>query len=207
MLCRLIFFIASIASVQAGTISFDLQAESLKDGSGTALSVNGLVLLVADTSQNGFATIFEGSSLALNSSLNAGDDRVLARFDLTTNNIPGFLFENPSITYGSGWDIGDPLALLWFPTLTTASSTADAGTSYGFFSGPPLNGSDPWITPADGSSAYKLYFNTTDGANIPGTHAANLGNASLTVGAIPEPSRALLGMVGLTALGLRRRRR
>jgi len=195
-------------SAEAGTILFDLQADILKDSLGNPMPTTGLVLLVADTNQNGFATLAEGSSLALNDSLNNGDDRVLARFDLSTNGTAGYLGEGPSITYGTGWDIGDPLALLWFPSLTTASTSVAGGTNFGFFSGAALDGSNAWITPADATSGHKLYFFTSDATIFgAGSHAASLGNASLTVDAIPEPSRALLSMIGFVALGLRRRRR
>ncbi len=198
--------LAATSAVQAGTILFDLQAEALKDSLGNPMATTGLVLLVADTTQNGFSSLSDGSSLALNAFLNGTDDKVLGRFNLSKNITPGLLLEAPSITYGSGWDIGDPLALLWFPTLNTASTTATSGNSYGFFSGAALNGSDAWVTPADATSGYKLFMFTSDAGNFPGTQAPSAGVASLTVAGVPEPSRALLGMIGLGVLALRRRR-
>lgn len=205
----LAFFVLYLSpSAKAGTILFDLAADILKDSAGNPMVPSGLVILVADTNQNGFATLAEGSSLALNGFLNGGDDRILGRYDLTKNLTPGYLGENPEITYGAGFDVGDPLALLWFPTLTIASNSVAGGTEFGFFSGPALDGSNAWVTPAEATSGHKLFFYTSDATNFgAGSHAASLGNASLTVAAIPEPSRALLGMIGLTALGLRRRRR
>ena len=205
----ILFAIASATSLQA-SILFDLQGEVLKNDSGSPIPVNSLVLLVADTTNNGFATIADGSSLALNDFLNSGDDRILARYDLTNSGTSGVFAEGPSLTFGGGWDQGDPLALLWFPTLTLGSSTATLGNSYGFFSGPALNGSDAWITPADATNGHKLWFFTSDATVLTGSgsNVASLGNASLTVtaGAVPEPGRFMLSLAGVCALAFRRRR-
>jgi len=197
----------SATSLQA-SIFFDIQGELLKNSSGTAIPVNALILLVADTTNNGFANITDGSSLALNAFLNSGDDRVLARFDLSSSGTAGLFAEGPSLSFGGGWNETDPLALLWFPTLNLASSTVSNGTSYGLFSGPALDGSDAWITPTDGATGHKLYFFNADATILPdsppGSHAAGLGNASLTV--VPEPSRSLLALIGIAGVAFRRRR-
>jgi|UniRef100_UPI003784643F MYXO-CTERM domain-containing protein len=209
---RLIFTICVLVSTTSlrASILFDLSGELLKNNSGVAIPTNALILLVADTTNNGFATITDGSSLALNAALNSGDDRVLARFDLSNSGTAGVFAEGPSLNLGSGWDTGDPLALLWFPALTLASSAASAGDNYGLFSGPALNGSDAWITPNDATIGHKLWFFTSDATLLPspppGSHASGLGNASLSVTGVPEPSRSLLGLIGLGVLALRRRR-
>jgi len=196
----------------SASITFDIQAEDLRNSAG-GIPSDALVLLVSDTARDGFASIADGSSLALNGFLNGGDDQILWRNSIqaTTGGFaPGaFADFTTGLNLGGTWDAGDPLALLWFPSLTLASVQASGGDSYGFFSGPASAGSSDWVTPADGASAYKLYFFTDSATDlgIAGSLPSSAGNASLTVAAIPEPSRALLGMIGLTALGLRRRRR
>ncbi len=200
-----------VPSLQA-TITFDLQGELLKNSSGVAIPTDSLVLLVSDTTGNGFANITDGSSLALNAFLNGGDDQVLARFDLSNSATAGTLFDfTAPLTLSGGWGVGDPLALLWFPTLKLADATASSGAQYGLFSGPALDGSNNWITPADGASGYKLWFYNADAVSLPdpppGSHAGGLGNASLTVaGVIPEPSRSLLALIGIAGVAFRRRR-
>lgn len=112
----------------------------------------------------------------------------------------------------SGWNAGDPLGLLWFPTLTLASTTIDAGTQYGFYrNGAAVDSTLAWTTPADGTDNYLLGFFTQDGGELsPGPGAANpaaAGNASFTVGGVvPEPSRMMLGLFGILGLAFRRRR-
>lgn len=207
-----IFLMFGFESLSA-SILFDVQGELLKSGAGAAIGTNSLVMLVADTTRNGFATIADGSSLALNSSLNSGDDLVVARWNLSNTATAGVFADTASLNLGSGWDNGDPLALLWFPTLTTSALSATGGTSYGMFSGPALDGSDAWTTPTDGTNGHKLWFFTTDGVNLPavppGSNSASLGNASLSVSGgavVPEPSRAFLMAAGLGVMLMRRRR-
>lgn len=196
------------------SISFNIQSDLLKDSSGTAMSQNGLVLFVSSTSDTTFDSIVAGSSTAVGASLNGGDDKILFRSDLTsfgTNGVLDLSTGALELSTIAGWNTGDPLALLWFPTLTTASASIDAGVQYGFYSnGSAVDGSSTWVTPADPTSNYLLGFFTQDGGELsPGPTAANpaaAGNASLTVAGVPEPSRALLGLLGLGFVALRRRR-
>ncbi|MDZ4404483.1 PEP-CTERM sorting domain-containing protein [Prosthecobacter sp.] len=196
------------------SISFLVQSDLLKNSGGTAMIQTGLVLFVSSTTDATFDSILAGSSTSIGSSLNGGDDKVLFKTDLSSYGVNGVL----DLTTGaldlssvSGWNTGDPLALLWFPTLTTASSTIGAGTEYGFYrNGSAVDSTQAWVTPADPTSNYLLGFFTQDGAELsPGPGAANTasaGNASLTVAGVPEPSRSLLGLIGFGVLVLRRRR-
>ncbi len=215
LLCASLLHLA--ISPSNATISFLIDGDLLKDSTGGSLVQSSLFMLVSSTSDGTFDTITEGSFTATGSLLNA-DDRVLFRGDLLGNpNVNGVLqVATGGLSYNAGsltnWTIGDPLALLWFPTLTAGSNTIPAGTPYGLYTNASaVDGSDAWITPADGTTDHYLLFYTKDGVRLsPGSGAANLasaGNASLTVGAIPEPSRSLLGLIGFGALTLRRRRR
>lgn len=197
------------------SISFLVQGDLLKDSAGNAMAQSGLVLFVSSTTDASFSGITAGSSTSISSSLNGGDDRVVFKTDLSsygTNGVLDLTTGALNLSTVTGWNTGDPLALLWFPTLTAASSTIPAGTQYGFYTNATaVDGTQAWVTPADPTSNYLLGFFTKDGVELsPGTGAANsaaAGNASLTVGAVPEPSRSMLGLIGFGMLTLRRRRR
>ncbi len=195
------------------SISWNIQADLLKNSGGVAMSTSGLVLFVSSTSDAIFDSILENSSTSIGSSLNGSDDKVLFRANLSSygNGVLDLATGDLNLSSVTGWTSGDPLALMWFPTLTMASSTIAAGTQYGFYrNNVPVDGSQAWVTPGDPSSANALTFFTQDGVDFsPGAGAANpasAGNASLTVGAVPEPSRSLLGLIGIGVLALRRRR-
>jgi hypothetical protein len=200
----------SIALQASATINFDLQAEKLQDSSGASIGVNSLVMLVADTGGNGFSSLQPSAALSAGSFLNGSDDQVLARFNLSSTATAGEIAVSPTLALSGSWATGNPLALLWFPTLTTASTTAPAGTTYGIFTGSTLDGSSAWVTPTNGANGYKLYFFTTAATDLPltppGHNAAALGKANLTIAAVPEPSRVMLVGLGLGAFIVRRRR-
>jgi MYXO-CTERM domain-containing protein len=197
------------------SISFLVQGDLLKDSGGNAMAQSGLVLFVSSTSDATFSSVAAGSFTAINSSLNGGDDRVVFKTDLSsfgTNGVLDLATGDLNLSTVTGWNTGDPLALLWFPTLTTASSTIPEGTQYGFYrNAAAVDNTQAWVTPADPANNYLLGFFTKDGVELsPGPGAANLaaaGNASLTVDAAPEPSRSMLGLIGFGMLALRRRRR
>lgn len=199
-----------VSSLSQASISFNIQADKLKNADGTAaMNQNGLVLFVSSTSNLVFDPITAGSLTSVGSSLNGGDDIILFRSNLTTygDGVLDIGTGDLSLASIPGWTTGDPLALLWFPTLTLASTTIGAATPYGLYTtAVPIDGST-WVTPTDPSSAVPLYFFTADGSDYgPGSNPALAGNASLTVGAVPEPSRTLLGLIGLGVVALRRRR-
>jgi hypothetical protein len=198
------------------SVSFQIDGDLLKDSSGVAIPQNSLFLLVSSVNSANFDAIVAGSSTSVGSLLNT-DDRIIARGDLSAfgengvlnTSVLGTILDSTTAGANAGWNPGDPLALLWFPTLTTASGTIATGTTYGLYTNAvAVDGSDPWITPADGVSNHRLYFYNQSGGSLKtGTNSAASGNASLTVGAVPEPNRAVLGMLGLIGLALRRRGR
>ena len=179
-------------------------------------------MLVADTGGDGFGTVQSGKSLSLGAFLDsANNDKILWKSNISNSGFgPGVVFENPLLTLDStslpnptagSWVTGNALALLWFPTLTTSTSTTTGGDAYGLFAGPASNGSSPWITPNNGVTNYQLYFLNAGSQTIdPGLSSpvASTGNASLVVavGAAPEPSVSCLALLGAAGMVLRRRR-
>jgi len=209
LLCLSLFLGTSAHS----SITFDIQAEDLRT-SGGAIPTDGLVILVADTGNNGFGAVEANRTFSSGSFLNAAnDDQILWKNSIVNTaglNTGAFADFTSALNLDANWTTGDPLALLWFPTLTNATASSTANDSYGLFSGPALNGSNSWVTPSNGASGYKLYFFTSSATggtlSATGSHANSLGNASLTVTGVPEPSRSLLGLIGFGVLALRRRR-
>jgi hypothetical protein len=200
------------ASAEA-TVSFLIDGDLLKTSLGEAAPQSTLFLLVASTTNSSFGPISPGASLDVGSILDGDDDVVLFRGDLTAYGVDGVLSTSVTgINFANfaNFGPGDSLALYWFPTLTTASTTIDPGTTYGVYTSTiPVDGSAAWIAPADGTTDHFLFFYTQDGSELsPGAEASNpasAGNASLTV--VPEPASMLLfGLAGLGMMTVRRRR-
>lgn len=192
-------------------VTFDVQAEVLKTSGGADMPTTGLVMLVASTTNGTFGAVNDGATLSVGSFLDGGDDLILKTWDLSNSGTPGLFADvSGSLTFSGNWGTGDALALVWFPTLTLASSTASGGTEYGLFTtSTPTDGSGPWVTPADATSDNALYMFTTEASILtggpPGSVAASASLASNTVQGVPEPSRMML--LGLAMMGLVFRRR
>jgi hypothetical protein len=192
-------------SVFAQNVTFSLVADQLKTSTGVALPTNRLLLLVADTGNNGFGFLSHGNTLNLGD-IFAGDDRVIWRDNLLANATPGLYFSStPSLALNGTWGAGDSIAVLWFETQTLASTSVSAGDRYGLFTTlTPQDGSEVWTTP--GSGLRQLVFRTQD---VGGFYPNSTGNANLVVLPVPEPSTTVLfgGSVLLMAFLLRRRLR
>lgn len=167
------------------------------------MTTNGLVILVASTTNN----TFEGPSIDF---FATGDDIEVARWDLSLNGLDGVLFDSRSgVVLSGNWTATDPLALYWFPTLTTNAASPGANTEYGtYFDLTGIDGSDPWVTPSDGGSV-DLRFFTADATilNSGGSNPASAGNALFNTPAVPEPNSLAwlaLAVVGWTFTRSRR---
>jgi len=186
----LIFAALALASWTSQALTITVDADLLKDANGVAMSTNGLVILVASTTDGTFNGPTSGAFAT-------GDDIVIAKFNLLSSGAPGVLIDvAPSLSFSGNWNPGDPLAIYWFPTLTTNSSAPTAGAPYGMYTTTtPLDGSDPWVTPQT-SANINLRFITTDSdsvnGHLPGSNPATAGLASLVVGgSAPAPSLAI----------------
>jgi hypothetical protein len=198
------------------TLSFQAQ-ELLQGGVGSNPAAAGsLVLLVADTTGAGFDALDSGPITVGSLIDQAGNDLVVGQFSLSaasifTQNEPT-LNASQAFTLSGNWTAGDPLAIYWIPTLTTASTTVGSGVAYGEYTDiTGLNGSAAWITPSNGSTYGPMLFSTS-GVFGTGNVAASTGYASHFTSSqvtVPEPALGALlaGGLGLLAAAITRRRK
>jgi hypothetical protein len=214
-----ILLLIGLFSHQAmGTVTLDIQTANLRTSGGTVVPVNTTMILVSDT--DGFSSLDGLSADLLNLNLAVGSTfgtnskilNVLGASDLSGNGDFGYN-QNKSydltalgLTGGTGTS-GTDLAILWFPGLTgTAAQTLGSGQSFGFYRSDIVDGASggsfSFNMPTDGSttSIYAL------GTNLDGGIAPSSFNATGTVGAVPEPSRSMLAVLGLACLIGRRKR-
>jgi hypothetical protein len=204
----------SLLPISVSAVSFEVDAETLKDQNGTAMPVTGQVLLVASTggssSVNGntFIVPRSDSPLAAGSFLigsgGLSDDLVVARVDLDSGFGAGSLSQTLNLSFGldstGSWQPGDQLSLYWFPSLSSGSTTPGVGTHLGMFRDDVTDATsrNAWVTPG-ASSTISLQFVTQDanGPIFPGGvypsgaagYPSATGNASQVVTPVPEPSQ------------------
>ena len=212
-------------------ISGDLQADRLEDQNGAAIPQTSLFLLVASTSDNTFSinlNLTAGKPISLGSILGS-DEVVVARGNLTGGVPAGTLgvLDTPlsidftNAVFGGLVQPGQRLALLWFPTLTTADNTLTTGARFGFYDGgvataanqtdADSSGTDSgpsWIIPSDTSFGYNPHFYTKDATYLSDSTSANVAVAGRATGlvSVPEPSTGVLALFGGLGLLSRRRR-
>lgn len=196
------------AANAAVTINFSV--DSVYTSAGAAVPTTGLGLIIADTTGDGFGQINAGSISV--GSLLGSSDLVVFSADFSTFGTDGVWFVAATdLSFSNSWNGNDKLAFVWFPTLTSGSSTVQNGLEYG------LLADASWVTPSDGGSNENTYQIISSGGN--GFFGANANTLQLTnsqarsilsVGgvAIPEPSSfaALAGLGILGVVATRRRR-
>ena len=156
----------------------------LYDRFGTApanlVPTNSVAVLVVDTGNNGFVDPQPGFPLSLGATWGT-DDRIVGIWDPGgCGSGDGTLFCDTVVTYTNGIALGQTLQLYWFPSLTLASNTVGV-TYYGKFTdtnSPPLDGSDAWQMPANGSSAYLIFWTVSNQGSNPDA----AGQATLSTG-------------------------
>jgi hypothetical protein len=203
---RLAFFLniaALLPSGSAAEVTISFTGGQFYDATGaTPLPNLSLVLLVADTQNNGFGDLTAGT-LNVGDFLNGTDDRILFRAAVNTA-LGGSAVQDTltNATLTGSWNQGDALALVWFSGLTSGSFSFTSGQSYGRFTTSSALSGDPWITPGDGG-AITLSFVTS---SLGGSYGDALGRASLT--AIPEPATfaTWVGALAAGAMAWRRKK-
>jgi PEP-CTERM putative exosortase interaction domain len=197
---------AICASSAWAAITINFAGVAFLDNNGNPLPDGALIQLIASTQDAVF-------SAPTSTAFTSGDDVIIASFIVSSasSGVAGGVVAQLDIadysTYSASFNIGDPLAVRWYPSLGLGAS-APGATTYGqYTSTSVLNGSDiAWLAPADSGGTYTLNLISTsfDGE----TPAVNL-RASLTTSAIPEPSSfaalASLAMLGFAAMRKRRR--
>lgn len=169
-----------LSSVHA-SVTINLAASKLKQADGNPMPTNGMVILVASTTNS----TFDGPTA---SSFVSGDDVEVARWDLSSTETPGDINTDVLASLSGNWTGGDPLAIYWYPTLTTDATMPGGGTTYGYYRDPAAistsgsDSSDAWFTPADGGTI-TLVFLTTDAGGT--TNPPSAGNASLVINTPP----------------------
>lgn len=193
--CLSILGIGLAVSQLQAAVNINISAEKLKDPGGFSMAVDGVLILVADAAADGFGGPSDTAPVQ-------ADDVLLAAWDISTGGggTPGaFLGSTGSLSFSGDWGAGDPLAIMWFPTSTTAAETPGAAVPYGMYTvttGNP-NGTDDWATPADGVSGHNLIFLTTDATILnPGgeADAADGISANVTPGAGPAAPSGIAGV-------------
>lgn len=187
-------------------VTIQLNLDGLLDQLGGYSPTSSLVLVVADVDGNGFGldSIAAGQSLTAGSYIGDSNDYVVFVGDLSAFSEPGVgqLGVNGAQTT-TDWTAGDQLAVVWFPSLTTASATVVDGSSYGYIT------STIFVTPANGGTAtYQIITAAAKGYSEPDefTYSASTveATASFVVGgsAVPEPSTIALVLGGILVLTL-----
>ena len=196
-LLSLLGLIFSVSQV-FGTITINVSTEKLKDPGGFDMAVSGIIALVADADGNGFSGPSDTSI--------AGDDFLVASWSLSSGvGVPGaFLGTTGPLAFSGDWGAGDELIVYFFPTLTSAVSAA--AVPYGEFRAESgaADGTDPWVTPEDGTLAHDLIFATTDAETLfvgGGSTPADAGIADLvTPGTPPVAPTGVAGVAEGTSI-------
>jgi hypothetical protein len=197
---------AVVINVTAGDLT------STAGSPGTLIPDDALAILVADTTGTASPTNLDpSSSLAVGSNLTltgGGDTyQILAVWNSGLGSGQQGLLSDTTGNI-AGTTAGNELYLLWFPTLTLATTTAGSGTHYGEYGGTTEsageivgNGSAAWVMPSPGANVSLVATTPSEGGVSPYSEL----QATLTT--VPEPSSIALVLIGLFgAVGLVRRR-
>ncbi|MGC4071335.1 MAG: PEP-CTERM sorting domain-containing protein [Nibricoccus sp.] len=200
----------TLSSVTAhASVTLDIEGGTLRTSTGTVMNDNGLIILVASTTANGFTSTFDGTASTAVGTFLTADDQIIASFSVNSaaGNGAGGFSSLTGLTYSGMFSSlagGQSLQMYWFPTLTTSSTTFGVGTSYGSYrTDSALDGaSSGWFLPNDGTPLTTITFYTQSAS---GSVADSFGNANLTT--VPEPATTVALLGGAAGLFVMHRRR
>jgi hypothetical protein len=189
----LAFLLGAACVSRAQEVAVHFNAGRLYDSAMNPLGDGALVVLLADTQQNGFGTLLSGS-------LNIGEYLPGGLQVIASAVIDDILSGTASASGSTGaislstapflnLNANDRIAIVWFPTLTSSSASFVTGQSYGLFA------DVGWVVPAAGNTVTYEFFTIARG----GSYDEILGKANPA--AIPEPS-AYATLLACAALGL-----
>lgn len=213
-----------VAHTAQATVTLQVTVGDLRNSSGNIVPNNTTMVMVSDT--NGFSNLAtlgqELSGVNLTAGTTFGDGlrilQVVGASDLNSGDfgysatLSGLDLAANGLT-GAAGTAGTDFAILWFPGLTgTGAQTLTDGQSFGFYRSDTID-SASWggSIPSDAISfnmpsdpgTYSLAATDT---NLGGGIATSNFNATGVVG-VPEPSRSMLALLGLSSLVVRRRRK
>jgi hypothetical protein len=206
-----------LTTVAAFPVTFNIGLDGVRDGSGNYVPMSTLVLVLVDTTGNGFgSTAAAGDSTTLGSAFGGSDDLIVWRGDFAGGDDGAFL---DSINFNSGTGLipaNSSIAIVWLPTLTTASFNLVSGASYGLYTSTAatqFGSTAAWTTGASNSAVYTLNVFTATNTGLiadnqlyPDRLADSVLTANATV--VPEPAElaGIFGALALAAAFVRRRR-
>jgi hypothetical protein len=173
-----------LGSEASATVRFTLTADRLNNASGSAAaSSSSLVLVIADTADDGVSVSPGAAALYSMADGSGGDDLIIYRTDLSASGTSGVLFDTTpaldlALAANGVWNAGDDIYVVWFPGLTTNPGSPSAGDAYGVIK--------VGETPADGATESFSYITLTNSGNY-GTGSQTDTAANQT---IPTPNSA-----------------
>jgi len=187
----LILFAIATGPGADATVTLRISADRINGSGGGPAPTSTLALIVADTNGDGLATAIAGG-LNVNAYFGGptGDDLILFRADLSAFGSPGVLqTEAAGLDFASDpnlrWNEGDALYLVWFPSLTSATTSLSPGVAYGVVS----LGS----TPSDGGLTSFTYVSPTNSGDFGSTPLpANAANTLANLTSVPAPSSEIM---------------
>jgi hypothetical protein len=207
----------SLASSAYGGFSLQVGAGPLTQADGSDVDDGSLVIVVVDLNNDGVSHPSQISFAP------GADDFILgsigAQFVDSMGSLASDQIVNNDVAAGTSLftgsptiDEGDSVALFWFPEITQASFLGDSGlapgeTPFGAYNTPESSTSDSeWVIPSDGGTVPLLALTPALAGTGPSVPTSQLQAQFNTKAVIPEPSSALLALLGSGALLFRRSR-